>query len=168
VDADALGPIVVIYTVVPNGGGLRVLHKGKWTDDPREAERELTDVILEYGKYSREQAQQSGREAAAQLARNAARQLESIQQSRAFRLAQWLDGHRRLKSFLSRCFNAASLLWRLALRACSRRYRPAAGQQAETAPGSDLEARGAGIQECRQDQATRPPANGTAREDGHQ
>jgi len=139
VDADTLGPVVVIYTVVPNGGGLRVLHKGRWTDDPREAERELTDVILEYGRYSREQAQQSGREQAAHLARKAALQLESIQQSRAFRLARWLDGHPKLKKLLSGAFNLAFRLRKVALRALSRQASP-----------------------------TRPAPDGAVRKNGHQ
>lgn len=163
VDADTLGPVVVIYTVARDGDGLRVLHKGRWTDDCRQAEMALTDVILEYGKYSREQAQQRGREAAAQLARNAALQLESIQQSRAFRLARWLDGRPRLKWFLSGGYEAAFGLRKVALRALGRRRQPEA---VGTSP-PDVAARAGGAREGRRDAATGPPTNGAVRENGY-
>jgi hypothetical protein len=182
VDADTLGPVVVIYTVVRDGDGLRVLHKGTWTDDPRQAELALTDVILEYGKYSREQAQQSGREAAAQLARNAALQLQSIQQSRAFRVARWFDGHARLKSFLSGLYNVASGIRKLVLRALGRRRQPEAGppaasltsapagpqrQEPEPTLHPDVAATAGGAQGYPRHPGTRPPANGAARDNGY-
>jgi len=184
VDADALAPLQVVCRVFPDAGGLRVLHKGQWTDDPGQIHSVLTDVLLEFAKYSREQAQRRSQEASAQLSelRQAVLQLQGIQQSRAFRVARWFGGHPRLKSVLGGIYTAVAGGRQLVLRAFRPTRRAEAGpsaappapvpaalppQEPELTLRADVAAASGPAESSQGNSGTQPAGNRAGRENGY-
>jgi SAM-dependent methyltransferase len=188
VDADSLGPTVAVYSVRQDGpeGATRVLHGGRWLEQPEEVQGALSEAALEYGKSCREQAQETCREVSTQMAQRQAQmterlveaaarleshrqrirelggQLRALQQSRAVRAAQWLDAHPWLKVVLKALYDAGTGLRRRLLSLFGLRKAPDAARAAPlAATARDGQAHAAGAGHATAGSGTAPrPDNG--------
>jgi len=170
VDADVLSPAAVVYNVVmdgPKAGATRVLHGGRWSEEAAEVETALAQVAIEYGRFCRDQAQQTTQDVSAQMEQrnvelterlaDAAAQMEhlrqrisdlrvqlrALQQSRAVRAAQWLDRYPHLKAALKALYDASIGLARRLLQLVGLRKKPepvAAAAPAAEAPLTPVQA----------------------------